>query len=283
MITGNFERASSDVIDIVEEAGDAVAAVKASALTAQGTIAALNAERVNSILDNTEQLTKTASNAASKLDEALSTDTLGNMQKTIQDANATMASIRKTVESLEGSVDYTRLAVLLGILKSTGASSALEEFDGIAIGGVLTDNAIGVATRADNVLRNAENVAAVKPENITKVTDSIEQAALKAEQAATSVAKAGDAAAQLGDAIAAKTPEIEQTITQASQFMGRINTASLRIDDILPNLTLLAVVIPKILPVTLVRRWKLSPPCDYAQWPCCTNRRWFIAIHPNRP
>lgn len=237
LMTGKLERATDNITDIVDDASDAVAAVKSSAVTAQGAIAALNADRVNSILENTEQLTKTANSAATKLNDTLSAVKSDDIDKIITDANATMASIRSTVEGLEGAVDQDQIGRVIGSIEVfTGRlERASAEFDGIAIGvSKLTDNALGIATRADNVLRNAETlVAAVKPENITNITDSIENAAKQAELAASSVAKAGDAAAELGKVVARKTPEIEKTIEQTSQFMGRINAASVRVDGIL--------------------------------------------------
>lgn len=237
LITGKLERATDDISIIVEDAGDAVAAVKAGALTAQNLVSALDATRVNTILDNTEQLTKTANNAASKLDQTLSAFNSEDVNKIIGDANATMASIRQTVKSLEGTVDQDQIGRVIGSIEIfTGRlERASAEFDGIAIGvGKLTDNALGIATRADNVLRNAETlISAVKPENITNITTSIEKAAAQAERAASSVAKAGDAAAELSKIVTRKTPEIEKTIEQTSQFMGRINAASVRIDGIL--------------------------------------------------
>lgn len=237
LMTGKFERASDDITTIVEDAGDAVAAVKASAVTAQGAIAALNADRVNSILDNTEQLTKTANRAATKLDETLSAISSEDINAMIKDANATMTSLRTTVEGLENAVDQDQIGRVIGSIEVfTGRlERASAEFDGIAIGvSKLTDNALGIATRADNVLRNAETlVAAVKPETITNIAGSMENAAKQAELAAQSVAKAGDAAAELGKVVAGKTPEIEQLIEQSSQFMGRINAASVRVDGIL--------------------------------------------------
>lgn len=234
LTTGKLDRVMSDVDDIVSDAGDAMASVRASALSAQASVESLNAERVNKILDNTERLTASAGSAAEKLDKALTSEKIDQL---VEDASATIASIRKTAEGLGSAIDQEKISnVVSSIELLTGRlETASAEFEDIAIGvSDLTQNTNGLVTRVDGIMKNAEGVvAAIKPEDVSSMVASINNAVKEAENAAISVNKASEAAADLGKAISGKTPQIEVAIEQSAQLITRLNAASVRVDGIL--------------------------------------------------
>lgn len=234
LMTSKLDRTMGDVDDIVGDAGDAVESVRASALSAQLSIEALDSARVAKIIENTERLTASAGSAAEKLDKAITSEKIDQL---VDDASATIASIRKTTEGLGSAIDQEKISNVVSSIELLAGrlEAASVEFEDIAVNvSDLTLNANGLVTNVDSVMENVKGVvAAIKPEDVSNMVASVNNAVKEAENAAISVSKASEAAADLGKAISGKTPQIEIAIDQSTQLITRLNAASVRVDGIL--------------------------------------------------